>query len=226
MTPRANGFVPLRAAEAGAAVKAKPDLMAARVSRAVPDLVDGVRLRRWRGSCSAGAVGVPQTFAVRAELAGARIVDHAVDHAVGGIAGGHRRGRGLVSFAEEIGRADQILHHDLAPHLRRLEPRPVHRRGIGEDAVELRTELLRQHIALPPARRAAVPIVVDGLRSVIGPLATRLGEEDLLLHPVADEVVDELQVIGSVGVHAGLAVAAGCGRYRCLSPHSPRSPAR
>ena len=64
-------------------------------------------------------------------------------------------------------------------------------------------QLLREHVALPAAGRAPVPLVV-GRPCLVIRRGDFLGEQDLLLHPVADEVVDELEVVGTVGVNAGL----------------------
>src|SRR5262249_37384205 len=80
--------------------------------------------------------------------------------------------------------------------------------GIGQNPVKFRPQLLCEQIALPPAGRATIPVVVGRLHSVIG-FRDRLGEEDLLLDRVPDEVVDELQIVGTVRIDAGFAVTAG-----------------
>src|SRR5262249_40313736 len=92
-----------------------------------------------------------------------------------------------------------------------LKARPVDRGRVREDALELRPEFLGEEIALPSAGRAPVPVVVRGRHPVVV-VRGQLGEQDLLLDPVANEVVDELEVVGAVLVHSGLAIAAGVAR--------------
>ena len=111
------------------------------------------------------------------------------------------------SLAAAIGPPMRSLHHDLTPHLRGLESRPIDRRRIGENPVELLGQFLREYVALPSAGRAAVPVVVRGLHRVVG-LCDRLGKQDLLLHSVTNEIVDELVVVSAVRIDAGFAVAA------------------
>src|SRR5262249_6956184 len=55
--------------------------------------------------------------------------------------------------------------------------------------------------------RAAVPIIV-GDRGAVICSRDRLRIEHLLLDAVADEVLDELEIVGPVDIDAGLAVAA------------------
>src|SRR5262249_6665943 len=70
-----------------------------------------------------------------------------------------------------------------------------------------------QEIALSAASRAAIPIVVSRLQPVVGP-RDGFRVKDLLLNRVADEVLNELEVIGSVRIHARLAVATAVPEIR------------
>ena len=157
---------PIENAEAAATIQTEPDSVLLLVTRTVPDLIDGVRLlrrqavagRRRRGAADIGP---------GAEMARARIVDHAVDDAIGRIARGDGPGPGLRELVRRNGSADPFFHRDLAPHLRCLKPRPIHGRGVCQDAIELAPELLREQVALPPTGRAAVPIVVGGRHAVV-----------------------------------------------------------
>ena len=197
---------PVENEEVGAAIETEPDLVVALVARPVPDLVDRVG---FGGGQAILRRRVRRAADVRlgAELAGARILDDAVGDAVGGIAGLDGRGRGLRELRGRDRPTCQLLHGDLAPHLRGLESRPVDRRRIGQDALELIAELLCQQISLAPAGRAAVPVIVGRAHAVIG-LGDRLRQQHLLLDAVADEIVDELQIVSPVGIDAGLAIPA------------------
>ena len=85
------------------------------------------------------------------EGAGPRVVDDVVFHTVVQVAAGDRRvlhGRKLRARNHSAG---DIVHRNLAPHLRGLETRPVHRRRVGQDAVQFAGERLSQGIALMTA---------------------------------------------------------------------------
>src|SRR5262249_12847866 len=65
----------------------------------------------------------------------------------------------------------------------------------------------------PPAGGTPIPVVVDGRHPVVR-ARDRFRQQDLLLDRVADEILDELQVVRAVQIHPGLAVAAGVARVR------------
>ncbi len=208
MTPRKNGFVPL---SAGRLVpRSSPNQILLSLAFRGPSQILSI------ASASAGVrqvricrrAGRPADVRRGAELARPRIVDHPVGHPVGGVARRYgRRGR-LIQLGRGDRPADEVLHDDLAPHLRRLEAGPVDRRRVRQNAVELAGELLGEQIALAPAGRAAVPVVVGRLLRVVRP-RDRLREKDLRLDRIADEVLDELEVVGAVQVDTGLAVEVG-----------------
>ena len=203
---------PVQRRQVRAAIEPEPDALAILVAWAVPDHVDRPRLQRGEaigGGRGRGAADVGR----RAEVAGAWVIDDAVGHAVSRIARGDGgRGR-LVELRRRNRPAEQILHHDLPPHLGGLKARPVDRGRVGEDTVELLPQLLREQIPLPPAGRAPVPVVVRGRDAVVG-ARDHFRQHHLLLDRVADEVVDELQVVRAVLVHTGFAVAAGVAGVR------------
>ena len=157
---------------AAARLRVEPDLDAARITWAIPDLVHrlGLRRRQTVRVSRGAAIGDADRARVVCGAVGtsARIVNDAVGDAIKCIAGRSSLAGREVLFGRGDDTAGQILHDDLAPHLRRLEPRPVDRRRVGQDAIELIAELLREQVALTAAGRAAVPVVILRRRAVIG----------------------------------------------------------
>src|SRR5262245_26729133 len=204
---------PVETGEACAPVEPEPDLAAFRVARAIPNLVDRLCLRLRQAVLRRG---IRRSANVRggAEGAGPRIVNDSVGDAVRGIARLNSRGLSLRELGSSDRPARQILHRYLAPHLGGLEAGPVHGGCIGQDPFELVTELLGQQISLASSGRAAIPIVVSRGHSVIR-LRKLFGPEHLLLDSVANEVLDELEVIGAIGIYSGLAIAAA---VTCIGP--------
>jgi hypothetical protein len=89
--------------DAGSAIQAKPDLVAACVPRPVPDHVDRVRLLNRQAGLLAlrvrrGRSGRAAYVGPCAEFAGAGIVDYAVPDAVIKVASGNRGRGGLVEL--------------------------------------------------------------------------------------------------------------------------------
>ena len=207
---------------AAARLRVEPELDAARITRAIPDLIHRLGLRRrqtvWvnrgaaigaadRGRVVRGAVGTS-----------ARVVNDAVGDAVKCIAGRSSLAGREVLFGRGDDTAGQILHDDLSPHLRRLKPRPVDRRRVGQDAIELIAELLREQVALTAAGRAAIPIVIQRWPAVIG-FSEGFREKDLLLEAVAAPVLDVLHVVCAIQIHSGFAVVS-CARMAAVGARS------
>jgi hypothetical protein len=142
------------------------------------------------------------------ERAGPRVVDNAVCYTVVFVARGDRR----ILHGGELWAGNHLLsdivHRNLAPHLRRLETRPVHRRRVGQDAVQFAGERLSQGIALMTAGRTAVPVVVERRLAVIQP-GNLLRPEDLLLGSVINPVRDILMVQLAEAQDARLARVVG-----------------
>ena len=203
---------------AAARLRMEPDLHTARITRAIPDLVHrlGLRRRQTVGVSRGTTIGAADRGRVVCGAVGtrARVIDDAVGDAVKCIAGRSSLAGREVLFGRGDDTAGQILHDDLSPHLRRLEPRPVDRRRAGQDAIELIAELLREQVALTAAGRAAIPVVIQRRPAVIG-FSEGFREKDLLLDAVAAPVLDVLHVVCAIQIHSGFAVVR-CARMAAV----------
>src|SRR5262249_53887434 len=86
-----------------------------------------------------------------------------------------------------------IVHRNLAPHLRGLETLPVHRRRVRQNAIQFAAERLSQGIGLMTASRTTIP-VVEFRRLAVIQVGNLLRPEDLLLRSVINPVLDILVV--------------------------------
>ena len=202
--------VPYRRATSRIAVV--PDLLAARVARAVPDLVHrlGFSGRETVGVGRSATIGDADRTWIsgRAVIAGAWIVNKAVRDAIKGVARCNSLGGREVLFAGRDHATDQILHDDLAPHLRGLEPCPVHRWGTCQNAVEFVGQFLSEDVTPAATGRTAVPVVVFRRRAVVVP-GRLLREQDFLDEAYPAPVVEVLKIVRAVEIYSLFAAAGG-----------------
>src|SRR5215471_118443 len=109
---------PVESFKVTAAVEPEPYLVLPGIARPIPNFVDGGGLGRGQAVLRR-SVRRSADVGRGVEGAGAGIVDDAIAHSIRGIARLDGRSANLGELGRSNGAADQILHGDLAPHLRR-----------------------------------------------------------------------------------------------------------